>query len=104
VLSGYHYPGNIRELRNTLQRAVSLCSDGHITAEHIQFDALPQDRPAAKTAGARSLQQIEAEQIALLLDKYQGHRRKVATELGISERTLYRKLVKYQLNDKASPQ
>jgi len=95
-LSRHSYPGNIRELQNTLQRAVSLCTDGHIRAAHIQFDAQPEQSPAAN-GSARSLKQIESEQIAFLLEKYRGHRRKVADELGISERTLYRKLVKYRL-------
>jgi DNA-binding NtrC family response regulator len=40
---------------------------------------------------------MEAELIAVLLEHYQGHRRRVADELGISERTLYRKLEKYGL-------
>lgn len=94
----YDYPGNIRELKNTLQRAVTLCCDGHIRAEHIQFDTPAAPESPVTSPAVRSLKQIEAEQIALLLEKYHGHRRKVAEELGISERTLYRKLVRYQLN------
>jgi DNA-binding NtrC family response regulator len=94
----YDYPGNIHELKNTLQRAASRCADGHIRAGHIRFagpssPAVPPAPPAM-----RSLKQIEAEQIALLLENYHGHRREVAEEPGISERTLYRKLVRYQLN------
>ena len=44
------------------------------------------------------MKDMEAKHIAELLDKYNGHRRKVADELGISERTLYRKLDKYNLS------
>jgi len=102
ILVTHDYPGNIRELRNTLQRAISQCSDGHIKAEHIRFEMRHPAREPAMDGGARSLQQIEADQIALLLDKYRGHRRKVASELGISERTLYRKLVKYRLNSQGT--
>jgi two-component system response regulator AtoC len=97
-LEQYDYPGNISELRNTLQRALSQCTDGHIRAEHIRFDGQVRPVIAASPPAVRSLKQIEAEQIALLLEKYHGHRRKAAEELGISERTLYRKLVRYQLN------
>jgi transcriptional regulator with PAS, ATPase and Fis domain len=93
----HDYPGNLRELRSTLQRAISLSRDGHIRREHIQFD----DRPAAPApvtaSNACSLRQLESEQIAILLEKHQGHRRRVAEALGISERTLYRKLEKYRL-------
>lgn len=99
ILEGYDYPGNIRELRNTLQRAVSLSTDGHIRAEHIRFDERPAVMQPSDAAASRSLKQIESEQIAFLLEKYHGHRRKVAKELGISERTLYRKLEKYRLTD-----
>ncbi|MGB5540079.1 MAG: sigma 54-interacting transcriptional regulator [Gammaproteobacteria bacterium] len=97
ILLKHDYPGNIRELRNTLQRAVSLCTDGHIRAEHIKFDERPATRTSPASDNARSLKQIESEQIAIMLEKYHGHRRRVAEELGISERTLYRKLKKYQL-------
>jgi len=98
ALARHDWPGNIRELHNTLQRAVSLCTDGHIRAEHIRFDEQPGPGTPAAATVTRSLKQIESEQIALLLEKYHGHRRKVAEELGISERTLYRKLDKYQLS------
>jgi transcriptional regulator with PAS, ATPase and Fis domain len=43
------------------------------------------------------MQQLEVGHIRELLLEYAGHRRKVADELGISERTLYRKLVKYDM-------
>ena len=99
LLSDYHYPGNIRELKNTLLRAVTLSTDGHIKAEHIGFDEAPAPgtgKPAAATQG-QSIKQMEAERIAELLVVHKGHRRTVADELGISERTLYRKLEKYNL-------
>ncbi|MCK5383186.1 MAG: sigma 54-interacting transcriptional regulator [Gammaproteobacteria bacterium] len=97
MLERYDYPGNIRELRNILQCAVSLSTDGHIKAEHIKFDDHPDRARVASTPKTGSLKELEAEQIAELLNKFDGHRRKVAEELGISERTLYRKLNKYQL-------
>ena len=46
---------------------------------------------------------MEADHIALLLEQHSGHRRKVADELGISERTLYRKIDKYGLGEKGKP-
>jgi len=97
LLAGHDYPGNIRELKNILQRAVSLSTDGHIKADHIKFDVSPAaGKPAARTQG-QSIKQMEAERISELLVQHQGHRRIVADELGISERTLYRKLEKYDL-------
>ena len=54
-------------------------------------DATPQD-----TDGI-SLHDIEAQHIAALLEKHHGNRKRVADELGVSERTMYRKLKKYHL-------
>jgi transcriptional regulator with PAS, ATPase and Fis domain len=103
LLKAHDYPGNIRELSNVLRRAVSLSTDGHIKVEHIEFDATPatgitgNHRPA--TQKQRSIKQMEADHIAELLVVHKGHRRTVADELGISERSLYRKLEKYKLGD-----
>ena len=99
LLTDHVYPGNVRELKNILQRAVSLSTDGHIKVEHIKIDVAPAaEKPAAKKQG-QSIKQMEAERISELLVQHQGHRRIVADELGISERTQYRKLEKYNLID-----
>ncbi|MEN8205782.1 MAG: sigma 54-interacting transcriptional regulator [Pseudomonadota bacterium] len=100
LLTDHDYPGNIRELKNILQRAVTLSTDGHIKAEHIEFDKTPaMERSTAGNQG-QSIKQMEAERISELLIIHKGHRRTVADELGISERTLYRKLEKYKLTDR----
>jgi len=104
LLVNHAYPGNIRELKNVLQRAVSLSTDGHIKAEHIEFDDIPATRKqAAPQKQAQSIREMEVDHIARLLEQHSGHRRKVADELGISERTLYRKIDKYGLSDKGKP-
>ena len=100
LLVDHDYPGNIRELMNVLRRAVSLSTDGHIKAEHIEFDEFtPPENPPATLKQGQSIKQMEADHIKELLQQHNGHRRKVADELGISERTLYRKLKKYDLTD-----
>jgi two-component system, NtrC family, response regulator AtoC len=109
-LEGYNYPGNVRELRNILQKAMVLSNNGIIAAEHIRFDgnrqgnaAVARAKPATPTApsptvpGTSSMTDLESSHIARLLEQHQGHRRKVAEILGISERTLYRKLIRYGL-------
>jgi transcriptional regulator with PAS, ATPase and Fis domain len=97
-LISHDYPGNIRELKNILQRAVTLSTDGLIRAEHILFERLPETPGGDVLAGLpRSMKQLKSEHITALLEKYKGHRGRIAAELGISERTLYRKLKEYAL-------
>jgi transcriptional regulator with GAF, ATPase, and Fis domain len=106
-LSDYYFPGNIRELRNLIQLAAALSTNGVIRPEHLQFsseairpysehDTVPNDLPLSDSFS--ELEKFEARQISGLLTQHQGNRRKAATALGISERTLYRKLKKYKLN------
>ncbi len=110
-LMGYNYPGNVRELRNVLQKAAALTANGIIHARHIQFEgtngARPQKAPQAKgraedaaVAGGStlSIEEMEIRHIQDLLGRHKGHRRTVADILGISERTLYRKLNRYGLH------
>ena len=91
-LVAYDYPGNIRELRNLLTRAAALCSGGTIQPEHLQ---LGMPTPSLRTG--RRLGLDEKTHIENLLASHRGHRRRVAEALGISERTLYRKLARYGL-------
>lgn len=106
-LVAYDYPGNVRELRNILQKALVLSDNGIISAKHIRFDASNQGSGEIQTqpitttrtepAGATSMADLESSHISQLLEQHGGHRRKVADILGISERTLYRKLIRYGL-------
>lgn len=103
----YDYPGNVRELRNILQKALVLSDNGIISAKHIRFDtsnqgsneiqAQPITTTRTEPAGTTSMADLESSHISQLLEQHGGHRRKVADILGISERTLYRKLIRYGL-------
>ena len=111
----YDYPGNVRELRNILFIAATHSSgsgeiDGETVARVLQLNAqsrsqVPPPRtvevaaiPAAKVADtAASLHDVEANHISQLLQQHNNNRRKVAGALGISERTLYRKLKRFGL-------
>ena len=98
-LVAHNFPGNIRELKNILQRAVSLSTDGHIKAEHIKFERTAATERLTAGKQGQSIKEMEADRISELLVLHKGHRRTVADELGISERTLYRKLEKYNLTE-----
>ena len=94
ALQAYEFPGNVRELRNLLQRAVLTCRDGVIRAADLNL-------PTAATPvlpGAQPLAEVERSHIRALLDAHSGHRSRVATALGITERTLYRKLKRFGLS------
>ncbi len=112
-LNQYDYPGNIRELKNILQKATSLATNGIIETDMLNLNTLTNsytdltnsnvESPAAfhihSPTTNRSLNDIEATHIESLLHQYDGHRAKVAEELRISERTLYRKLKQYNLQN-----
>ena len=113
VLQGYDYPGNIRELHNILQKAVAISTNGLVTPELLKLNNFTNvfinplaDRRASgrglkvnTPSTNRSLTEVEATYIESLLHQHDGHRAKVAEELRISERTLYRKLKQYNLQD-----
>lgn len=100
-LRNYDFPGNMAELHNVLQKALSLSADGIIRAEHVRFEEsackCPSDMDPDSPGEPVSLKSLEAEHIEKLLMRHKGHRRHVADELGITERTLYRKLKEYGL-------
>jgi transcriptional regulator with PAS, ATPase and Fis domain len=101
-LESHDFPGNIRELKNCLQRAAAMCDDGVIHAHDLAIgERNAASQPAldrGDPAGIKSLDAVESEQIGALLERFGGRRREVAQALGVSERTLYRKLRRYRLH------
>jgi DNA-binding NtrC family response regulator len=97
ALKAYSWPGNVRELHNVIERALILADGDLVTADDLpgtlrqegsgMFQELIQQRP--------SLADLEKVYITRLLEEFRGHRARVAEVLGISERTLYRKLKDY---------
>jgi len=89
-LSLYAYPGNIRELRNILERARLFSDDGVIRVED-----LPEELRAHSTAATPPMPRRggkDLEQLAHALEVFEGSRSELAKALGLSERTLYRRL------------
>lgn len=106
-LARHPFPGNVRELRNVLERAVLLTDGDHITAETVDralsvgLLRRPSPLAGAATAAAEapspaptgaSLRQTEAQALRAALQAHHGSREALAAALGISVRTLYRKL------------
>jgi DNA-binding NtrC family response regulator len=95
LLRGYSWPGNIRELRNMLERAILLAQDGAISARH--FPGLENDLPVEDdTEIGWSLEEVERIHILRALKHFDGDKYKTSSALGISLASLYRKLGKIQ--------
>jgi transcriptional regulator with PAS, ATPase and Fis domain len=101
ALARYDYPGNVRELRNILERAAILARGGrvdmgHLTKEVVDPNQAPRTYPLHEEAGffvmPNPRQELSPETLRKTLDKFGGNRRLAAQALGVSERTLYRKL------------
>lgn len=96
-LNAYHFPGNVRELRNIVERATLLADDGVVEPAHLPR-ACRQATGGGSADGRATADSIltleEAEQryLASVLNRFDGERRELAKRLGISERALYRKL------------
>ena len=114
ALRSYSWPGNVRQLKNTLERAVILSNNGRITLAELPPEvsrpgvyapALVTTSLAGTTpdAGANpvgspaSLREVERQQILAALEQSGWHRGKTAEILGISPSTLYRRLRDYGL-------
>ena len=114
ALRSYSWPGNVRQLKNCLERAVILSNNGRITVAELPPEvARPSvtmpamvSSPAAGPAGEAtapvasspaSLRDMERQQILAALEQTGWHRGKTAEVLGISPSTLYRRLRDYDL-------
>ncbi len=106
VLMRYDWPGNIRELRNVIERAIILSGDSPVLRpEHLVLGG-PQQAAAAACALSfdtpPTLEELKEHYFRQMYDKLGGKRAALARVLGISERNVYRLIEKYGLKEKAS--
>jgi transcriptional regulator with PAS, ATPase and Fis domain len=102
-LERYPWPGNIRELRNVLERATLLCDDGMIHKTGLEFDIPERQSLAANVvAGNLTLKEMEKRYIILALESEGGRVSQAAKRLGIPRSSLYAKIREYALLSVAS--
>lgn len=127
VLKSYNWPGNVRQLENSLFRAVILSEGNEITGEDFpQIHSDLSSQAVGQRQGGqqglfsgperrrndlssrdenneiRSLQSVEKDMISLALKKYNGRMSEVARRLGVGRSTLYRKVTEYGLDGDVS--
>ena len=95
LLLQHSWKGNIRELRNVLERAVILVDENIILPEHLPFEIQKQD---TSDHSYLALATVEAKHIEKVLQHTHGNKTKTAEFLGIGLTTLYRKMEEYHIS------
>lgn len=91
LLRGYHWPGNIRELKNVLERALLLTPQGS-TLRQAHFSSLANTRLNQPAPNPQTAREVEEAHIRTVLDQMGGDIGKTSKSLNISRATLYRRL------------
>jgi two-component system, NtrC family, response regulator AtoC len=111
LLMSYRWPGNVRELRNTIEKMVVLCRGDRLTARDVPANIKDEARHGSIAVGATrglavapesSLADAEKTMIYAAIKQQGGNRTKAAEALGISRRTLHRKLRQYEEEEGAA--
>jgi two-component system response regulator HydG len=107
AMAAYDWPGNVRELRNFIESMVVLDTDGVLGPDDVQDSDVLRKAPAADGAAAgpselvgRPLSEVERYYIERALALTEGNREEAAKLLGIGERTLYRVIQDWKLQDR----
>lgn len=107
LLTAYRWPGNVRELRNVMERMVVLSRGDKLTVRDLPANI--RERAGGKSSGVTlggnlTIAAAEKQLIIQALKQHDGSRTLAAKQLGLSRRTLHRKLNEYGLRDSGEPQ
>jgi len=95
ALQEYSWPGNVRELRNVMERAVLLSTDAYVRAGDLPLAGVAPAALSRADAALVPLEDVERSHIESVLHKVHWHQGRAADILGISPKTLYRKIREY---------
>lgn len=96
-LSSHGFPGNVRELKCLVERAVLLCDDGVILPMHLSLPLAPAAAVALDTTLRQRMERVERVFLIDCLHKNRGNRTRTARELGVARRTLLYRLARLNI-------
>ena len=101
LLTSYEYPGNIRELENIVEHAVSMANDRIINVENLPNDLVDYDLFTfhGQDEALKTIAELEKEYIRWVLDRVDNKKSEAAKILGINRVSLYRKLRRFEFED-----
>ena len=96
-LLSYNYPGNVRELQYTIERAVIMADEEVLQQKDLIFSPLETQSVSENEPAELKLSAIEKNTILKVIEKHNGNITKAAKELGLTRTALYRRLSKYDI-------
>jgi two-component system, NtrC family, response regulator HydG len=96
-LMNYNYPGNVRELQYTIERAVIMAENNLLEENDIIFSPIESSAPAENDQKELKLSAVEKNTILKVIQKHNGNITQAARELGLTRTALYRRLSKYDI-------
>lgn len=96
-LLSYPFPGNVRELQYTIERAVIMAEGDELSASDLLFSPIEFAAEQAEEPAETKLSAVEKNAILRVIEKHNGNITKAAKELGLTRTALYRRLSKYDI-------
>jgi two-component system response regulator HydG len=96
-LNSYQYPGNVRELQYTMERAVIMTDSSVLTANDLIFSSIETNAVQPEPMDDMPLSMVEKNTILRVIEKHKGNITRAAKELGLTRTALYRRLSKYDI-------
>jgi DNA-binding NtrC family response regulator len=96
-LKDYHWPGNIRELAHTIERAIIFCKNDFLAPDDFVLRSKPSNSPSVNEEVVK-VEDFEKLAINKAMAKHNGNLSKAAEEVGIARSTLYRKIARFGMN------